>query len=111
MRQFHTSVVERREPFLGRLESQPYEAGWASEAIFFVKFERLEASPEGFTLHVQIAADGIDWVPEGTTIGPIRETGTYHARVRHFGGWLRVVADLGDPAARCVATVHLVLKE
>jgi hypothetical protein len=111
MRQFHTSVVERREHFVGRLASQPYEAGWASEAIFFVKFERLEGPSDGITLVVQIAADGIDWIDEGTIIGPIRSIGTYHVRVRHFGGWLRVVADLGDPGGSCIATVHLVLKE
>lgn len=111
MRHFHTSVVERRQPFTGRIETHPYEAGWASEAIFFIKFEELQVPPEGITLHVQIAADGIDWIPEGTSIGPVQETGTYHARVRHFGGWLRLIADLGDPSATCVATVHLVLKE
>ena len=111
MRNFHTSVVERREPFQGILETQPYEVGWASEAIFFVKFEELQVPPEGFDVHVQFAADGIDWIPEGTTIGPVRATGTYHARVRHFGGWLRLASDLGDPSAHCVATVHLVLKE
>ena len=109
MRHFHTSVVERREPFVGRFETHPFEAGWAAEAIFFVKFEDYEGP--GFRAEVQISADGLDWVPEGSVLGPITQPGTYVARVRHFGGWLRLAGDLGGPQARCVATVHLVLKE
>lgn len=35
MRQSHTAIVERDVLWSGTFETEPYEAGWAGEAIFF----------------------------------------------------------------------------
>ena len=37
MRQSHTAVLERNVVWAGSFETEPYEAAWASEAVFFVR--------------------------------------------------------------------------
>ncbi len=37
MKQSHTTVLERNTEWSGRFETEPYEVGWASEAIFFAR--------------------------------------------------------------------------
>ena len=46
MRQFYTAVVERKETVSEGFTTHPYEAAWASEAIFFVRIEEAGASVE-----------------------------------------------------------------
>ncbi|SEF18101.1 hypothetical protein [Jiangella alba] len=110
MRNFQMTVVERREPFEHEVQTHPFEAAWASEAIFFV---RVEAIPDGTRLDaaVQMSADGIRWVDEGTTFPTMSAAGDYAVKVSHFGGWLRLAGRLqgADPAA--TLTVQLALKE
>lgn len=36
VRQSYTAVVERNRVWTGHYETEPYEAAWASEAIFFI---------------------------------------------------------------------------
>ena len=67
MRQSHTAVVERNQLWEGEFATEPYEAGWSHEAIFFVRILRAEAadsSPKPLIdveLQVQISPDGIHW--------------------------------------------------
>ena len=67
--------------------------------------------PAGAAARVQIAPDGIHWTDKGTEIAVSRTPGpTTFARVRHFGGWLRLTGSL--PAGVAVPViVHLTLKE
>ncbi|MCW2538970.1 MAG: hypothetical protein JWN95_695 [Frankiales bacterium] len=109
MRHFYTSVVELRQPFAETIASEPYECGWADEAIFFVTVEDDEADFDQLALRVQISADGIHWIDEGTT-GLLAGPGLTACRVRHFGGWLRVTGELSGGAQRAVLSVRLVLK-
>ncbi|MCZ6631820.1 MAG: hypothetical protein O7G87_00315 [bacterium] len=44
LRKSHTAVMERNQIWSGSFETEPYEAGWASEAIFFVR----TLFPKGF---------------------------------------------------------------
>ena len=37
MRRSYTAVVARNEPLAGEWATEPYEAGWATEALFFVR--------------------------------------------------------------------------
>lgn len=110
MRNFQMSVVERREPFCETFETSPFEAAWASEAIFFVRVE--EADP-GTTIEadVQISADGIRWLDEGGSLPPITGTGDTFVRVSHFGGWLRLRGHIGGDGVDAKLTVQLALKE
>lgn len=111
MRQSYTAVVERKEEFTDKLQTHPYETAWASEAIFFVRVEELSGQAPELDAAVQISVDGVNWVDEGTRLGPISEEGDYFVRVSHFGGWLRLNGDVTGEGARFVLTVQLVLKE
>ena len=109
MRHFYTSVVELRQPFTGVLASEPYECGWADEAIFFITAEEDDADFTGIDLEAQISADGIRWVSEGTRAhldGP----GLTACRVSHFGGWLRLSGTITGQNERAVLSIRLALK-
>ena len=110
MRQSHTATIELGTTWEGEYATEPYESAWACEAIFFIRLIDGEV-PAGAVARVQIAPDGIHWTDEGTAIALPRTPGpTTFARVRHFGGWLRLTGSL--PAGVAVPViVHLALKE
>ena len=90
LRQSYTAVVERAHPLCGEFSTEPYEAGWAREALVFFKVR--DGFSHGAEVHarIQISPDGIDWVDEGTVLPVIRGKGLYFAKVTNFGNWLRV---------------------
>jgi len=95
MRRSDTAVVERNWTWSGAFATEPYEAGWAGEAIFFVRALKVVGTPGTASARVQISPDGIRWCDEGTTVPlPSRDEGVTFARVRHFGGWLRLAGEL-----------------
>lgn len=110
MRNFQMSVVERREPFTHTFETHPFEAAWASEAIFFLRIESL-ADSATVNARVQISADGIRWIDEGTQMPPIAAAGDTFAKVQHFGGWLRLEGTIEGGTGEAILTVQLALKE
>jgi hypothetical protein len=111
IRNTYTAVVARGETWAGRVETEPYEAAWAGEAIFFVR--ALEAAPGAAALavaaRVQISPDGMHWVDEGTRLElPAQAGAVAFARVREFGGWLRLAADVpAEAGLKVVATLAL----
>jgi hypothetical protein len=108
MKQFSQIVLERRTRHAESFATEPFEAAWASEAIFFLTVEELEAAR--IDARVQISPDGINWVDEGTRFPAIETPGLHFVRVKHFGGWLRLSCELiGAGNARVL--VHLILKE
>ena len=111
VRQSYTAVVERNRLWTGQYETEPYEAAWASEAIFFIRTleaAHLEAEVQA---RVQISPDGLHWCDEGTTIIlPAEPETVMFGRVRHFGGWLRLAGEV--PAGGSIKViVYLALKE
>ena len=113
LRRSYTAVVERNALWQGEFATEPYEAAWASEAIFFVR--ALNVTPSGeagsYQAHVQISADGIRWVDEGTSFHlPRRADAVTFCKVRHFGGWLRIRGRT-EPGDGIKVLVSLVLKE
>ena len=108
MRQSHTSTIELGTTWEGRFATEPQECAWATEALFFIRV--LEGSaPSGAKARVEMSPDGIHWCSEGTELSiPNRTAVTTWARVREFGGWLRLTGDL---PGRLQVLVHLVLKE
>ena len=110
MRQSHTAVVERNQRWEGDFVTEPYEAGWSHEAIFFVRILRAEETPI-VEAKVQISPDGIHWCDEGSRLNFVAQ----HAldrpsfvRVSHYGGWLRLAGTVKN--GRVWALVHLALK-
>ena len=103
MRQSHTATIELGTTLERDFATEPYESAWAREAIFFIRL--IEGGvPAGAAARVQIAPDGIHWTDEGTETALPRTPGpTTFARVRHFGGWLRLTGSLpgcGRPGHR-----------
>lgn len=102
------AIVARNECWEGAAATEPYEAGWAREAVFFVR--ALEARGAGGVARVQVAPDGMHWMDEGTTIELPAEAGaSSFAKVGHFGGFLRLAVEL-PAGASLVVVVSLHLK-
>lgn len=110
MRESHTAIIARNERWQGEVTTEPFEAGWAAEAVFFLR-ALSAAGPTGEgNAFVQISPDGMHWVDEGTSAPtPAAAEGMTVLRVRHFGCWLRLRVQL--PAeATLTALVALALK-
>ncbi|MFF2452029.1 hypothetical protein [Isoptericola sp. NPDC058082] len=109
MKTFSSSVVELRQDFDTTITTHPYECGWADEALFFVELHDPEPGVR-LRLRVQLGADGVRWLDEGTVI----ETGSCaFARVTHFGGFLRLAGAAHRPdgaTAPATVSVRLALK-
>lgn len=108
MRTSASAIVARNETWADGSASEPYEAGWAGEAIIFI---RALAPPQGAAGVgvVEISPDGMRWVEEGARFPmPSREDAVTFARVSHFGTWLRVRAEMpSGSACRVLVTLHL----
>jgi hypothetical protein len=91
----HTAVVARNEVWTGSAATEPYEAGWAKEAIVWFRALHVEGSISGLKARVQISPDGMRWADEGATIALTgKPDAIAFARVREFGNWLRLAVDL-----------------
>ena len=110
MRQFQTSVLERRERLADGFTTQPLECAWASEAVFFLSIEASQAPGTRLSAFVQISPDGIRWIDEGSGAENLPVPGDSFLRVRHFGGWLRLRFAVSGPDP-VTATIRLALKE
>ena len=107
LRRSHTAVLEKNEVFTENFDTEPYETGWASEAIWFVRI--LDAAP-GATLkaHAQISPDGLSWCDKGNPPLEIEGPGLAALALRDFGAWLRLrVAVTGEVKV----LIYLSLKE
>jgi hypothetical protein len=104
-----TAVITRNECWKGVAATEPYEAGWAREAVFFVRALKQPAGAAG-TAYVEISPDGMLWIAEGTTFDlPTQRDGVSAVRIANFGNWLRIRAEFPD-AAECTVLVTLHLK-
>ncbi|MGX1791063.1 hypothetical protein ACWIGM_30245 [Bosea sp. NPDC055332] len=103
-----TAVVARNETWTGEAATEPYEAGWAKEAIVFV---RALKEPKGQLpkARIEISADGMHWCREGSEFDlPAAKDAVTFQRLAHFGNFLRVGATLPDGAEITVlVTLHL----
>jgi len=117
VRRSYTAIVERNVRWRGQFATEPYEAAWASEAIFFVRalnvlpVSTVDGGLNVGMARVQISADGIHWVDEGTRFDlPRKDNEVTFCKVTHFGGWLRLRGEL-DAGSTIVVLVSLALKE
>ncbi|MDR7420699.1 MAG: hypothetical protein QN178_17525 [Armatimonadota bacterium] len=110
MRHIHTAVLERNGVFSEDFATEPYEAGWAEEAIFFVRVDAVEGAEPRLSGSVQISPDGIAWLDEGTSLPLVTSRGVTFTRVRHFGNWLRLACTVSGRDARFRGSILLCLK-
>ena len=102
-----TSIVARNERWTGEAASEPHEAGWAREAVIFVRALKDPKGPQP-QVRAEISPDGMRWIPEGTAVAmPTTRDGISVLRLKHFGNWLRVAASFADGSESTVlVTVH-----
>lgn len=111
LNQSYTAVIERAQPLSGEFESEPYEAGWAREALVFLKVREGLSDGGEIQARIQISPDGIDWVDEGAVLPAVRDGELSFAKVTNFGNWLRVAGQVDDQAAVARASIYIALKE
>jgi hypothetical protein len=109
IRQSYTAIVERNRTFTGSFSTEPYECGWSSEAIFYVRKLGTEGAVAGTPVRVQISPDGMHWCDEGTTF-TLTEASVDFCKVSHYGNWLRLTGEL-PAGASITVLVALCLKE
>ena len=108
VRRFFTAVIEKNSTFTSPFQTEPYEAGWATEARWFIRVLTLTGALE---IAPQISPDGLFWCDEGRAPLAIREPGLYSFPLRDFGNWLRLRAEFAGAAATAKVMIYLVLKE
>lgn len=113
MRNAYTAVIARGEWWEGALQTEPYEAAWAAEALFFVHVmqtgQDAHLGAASAMARVQISPDGLHWVDEGSSVRiPARAQALAFVRVREFGGWLRLAVEVpAGSRMQVVATLAL----
>lgn len=110
MHNFNTVVLERLKDFSSSFETEPYEAAWAREAIFFMRVHEVHGDDTRVRAYVQLSADGIEWIDEGTEFTGTSRPGSQFVRVSHFGGWLRLRVSLDGESPTVRTTIQLALK-
>jgi hypothetical protein len=89
MHQSYLAAVERNVPCAPGFATEPYEAAWAAEAIFYVRvLDGPVATPMHFA--VDISPDGMRWVPHGAAGAMAAGQDIAAVPVTHFGTWLRL---------------------
>lgn len=111
MRLFNASHLEVKKDFTQDFQTNPYEAGWAGECIFFIMVENLSGNNPKLVAEVEISHDGVNWAREGTISEPITQKGLHFIRVKHFGNWLRLHCHISGEEASFRLNIQIALKE
>jgi hypothetical protein len=98
----------------GEFTTEPYEAGWADEALLFAYVREAEGPSPRLALRVQLSADGIRWLDAQGAVLEVRGAGGGVLPLREFGNWLRVAGTVSggppDNATTVVIDLYWVLK-
>jgi hypothetical protein len=111
VRRSFTAVIEKNTTWTSDFETEPYEAGWAGEARWFVRILEMKGSDAALFVTPQISPDGLFWCDEGREQLVVRGPGLYSFALRDFGNWLRLRARVsgGEPSVK--GFIYLALKE
>lgn len=104
LRESTTTVLVRGERVGDGFATEPYEAGWAHEAVVFAL--GMDGGTGG-TLAVQISPDGFHWADDGQAVELPDGDGVSFVKLNHFGNWLRFAARVPDGGERrLMVSVH-----
>ena len=108
-----TVTMERNATFAGVIHTEPYEAGWAREALWFVHvFEVNDQAKAEFV--PQISPDGLHWCDhrdaQSLSRLPSRESIRLRSRTLVTGCDCAVASLAAQQAATVKAHIHLVCK-
>lgn len=110
MKEFYTSVIELCQPISQHFSSEPYECGWASEALFFLTIHPELADFNQMVVRPKIFPDGVHWTDAPGDATLVSEPGLIAMAQSHFGGWLRLELAVEGAAQKAMVTLHLALK-
>jgi hypothetical protein len=107
MKNIHTAPLEVLSPRSnGAFATEPFEAGWADEALAIVYVRETAGVSPQLELRAQISVDGARWFDHPAPPLRLERAGGYHLPLTQFGNWLRLVGDVtGGPAAGAPAFV------
>jgi hypothetical protein len=108
--QTFTAVLERNRIFTQDFETEPYEVGWATEAIFFIKILEVKGNCPKLEVKVQLSPEGLTWVDDDSDPLVISADGLYFIKVREFGNWLRLKCKIKGESPLFKLMIYLVLK-
>lgn len=103
----HTSVLARRVRIESDYATLPLEAGWASEAVFFVQVERDHA---GLEITTEVSPDGISWIARGAPTRIEPGSALAEAQLTVFGNWLRLAVTGASVERPARVLIHVALK-
>ena len=111
LRRSHTAVLEKNESHSSNFATEPYETGWASEALWFVRVT--EALGKGVKLRaqVQVSPDGLFWTDSVHPPLKLKGCGQAYLAVRDFGSWLRLRVEIEGDQPSVKLMIYLALKE
>ncbi len=102
-----TTLVERRTVLTGDYGTHPYEAGWAVEALFYV---RTEGPHPTLTIQAQVSPDGVDWLDRGAPVVLASDRSLVDLELYGFGTWIRLFVAGSTSEQPTTLSVHLALK-
>ena len=110
LRRSFTAVLEKNATFTGDFATEPYEAGWALEARWFVRVLEIAGEQTELILRSQVSPDGLFWCEDGGRPMHMTSVGLDSRAVREFGSWLRLDARLSGNNPRVKVMIYLALK-
>jgi hypothetical protein len=110
VRRSFTAVIERNATFSADFETEPYESGWAIEALWFINVLEMHGASPTLTLQGQISPDGLCWCDALAPSIQIDQPGLYSLPMTNFGNWLRVTGSVRGEGAAGRVIIYLALK-
>ncbi len=111
MKRSFTAVIERNATHTESFVLEPYECGWASEALWFIKVIEVTGKDTSIKVRGEISPDGLFWCDSGKEALKITKTGLYPLSLRDFGHWLRLTCTLKGKKPKVKLMIYLSLKE
>ena len=98
----------------GSFHTEPYEAGWADEALAMIYVREMAGPAPTLVVQAQISADGVRWFNHPALPLRIDGPGGHRLALTAFGNWLRLLGELSggpeDGSSACVLDMYWVLK-
>lgn len=107
MQNTNTSVLVRRVWIDSDYATLAYEAGWASEAVFFTQ---AEGEHPDLRISTDISPDGINWIARGESRTLAGGESIAENSLVIFGNWLRLRIEGASEERPARILVHLNLK-
>jgi hypothetical protein len=98
----------------GSFQTEPYEGGWADEALAIIYVRELAGSAPTLLVRAQISADGVRWFDHPASPLRIGGRGGHGLALTQFGNWLRLAGEVSggplDGSPACIIDMYWVLK-